>query len=147
MSTKYIAFVMETAKLMPIMFAAEIDQAFGFHESSFLDFAETDGVRSFIELGTEHQVFVADVRDLCGLINVIKVHILSIESGMDDFSEEDEQFIALTSELEDCQKILSTLEELETIVSLIADHEKFVTLLELLSIHRDLSQYIDRQSN
>lgn len=113
MSNSFVAIVTSTPELTPVMSAAGIDETFNFHESSFLDFPENDGVRNFIDLETEDDVYVADITKLPGLINIVKVKIIDLESMLDDLTPDEEDFESLDKELEAYKKILSTLEYLE----------------------------------
>lgn len=111
----FVCFNATNLTVMMCSSAEQVDSLYNFHESSFLDFPEDgDHIRSFNYPTSEgdEEIFVCEEGYHEGLIKLVKQKIEQTESGLDDFDEDSEQFVTLSTELDVLVNIQTTLESL-----------------------------------
>ena len=92
----------------------EVDAKFGFHESSFTEFPEEEGVRSFADPDEcSNEFLVADHGDVDGLIGRVSDEIVAYEELLDDVDEEgSDEFDLFTKKSATLRKIVQQLKQL-----------------------------------
>ncbi len=111
----FVCFNATNLTVMMCSSAEQVDSLYNFHESSFLDFPEDDNhIRTFTYPTSEgdEEIFVCEEGYHEGLIEMVKQKIQQTESGLDDFDEDSEQFVTLSTELDTLVDILTSLEYL-----------------------------------